>query len=574
MKTQLPPVPVTDARPEAGAGPGLQTVPAEDGAREQVTDFARNLVRAVRTHQIYEGSSPVYDRFLQTLQQRASVLWEHMPELHLAVTEDALVWNGAPVHQDEERSGGLAFLLYKDGVRGLSFLTGFGGEEVVRLIEVFASAARLSASEEDDLVTLLWELDLPHLRYSVVDTLTEGAELSRTGEENAAAVQTGAVREEAAQSGPSGLSTADFDGTLYFLEDAELRRLAEEVEKEWRRDLWRDVINALLDRLEDGSPDRQERIVEILAEMLPGLLAAGRFAAVATVLRESAELATRPGLLPKSAMQTLQGLFNQLAQPETVGELVRSIEESPDLVSPEVLMQILGYFPPQSLGPLLTGAEQAVRPEAKRVLAPAIEHLASAHPERIAELLNSEDPVLAAAAARWAGRLRIERTTGPLVALLRHEDATLRLAAVEALRELRTAAGAGALQGALDDEEREVRIAAARALGAIAYTGARARLSAAIQSKSLREADLTEQIAFYQAFGTVADETGVQMLARMLNAKNWLGRREPSEVRACAAEALGRSPAPAARQALDAAAQDSDPVVRSAVSRALRDGSA
>lgn len=560
---------------EQGSAPAtaaLQGAPAERGEREQVEEFARSLGRAVRTHQIYEGSSPVYDRFLETLQQRASALWEELPEVQLTVTENTLVWNGSVVHQDEERAGGLAFLLYKDGVRTLSFLAGFGGDEVVRLLELFASSARNGTTEEDDLVTLLWELDLPHLRYSVVDTLTEGAELSREGHTSANTVSTGAVREEGTRPNAPGLSAADFDATLYFLEDAELRQLTEEVEKEWRRDLWRDVIHALLDRLEDGTAERQEQIVELCAEMLPGLMAAGKFGPVATLLRDLADLATRPGLLPRPALRVLQGLFAQLAEPETVAELVRSIEETPDLISPEVLTEILGYFPPQALGPLLQATARAARPEAKRVLAPAVEHLATAHPQRVVELLHSPDPALAAAAAGWAGRLRAEAAVGPLLALLRHDQAALRLAAVEAIRELRTAQGAGALQTLLDDDDREVRIAAARALGALGYVGARARLAAAIQSKQLRDADLTEQIAVYQAFGAVADEGGVQMLARMLNAKSWLGRRESSEVRACAAEALGRSRAPAARDALLTAAQDPDPVVRSAVSRVLREG--
>lgn len=542
--------------------------------REQVEEFVQNLVRAIRTHQIYEGSGPVYDRFLQALHQRVGALWEQMPELQIDVTEDALLWDGVTVHEDEERSGGLSFLLYRDGLRSLTFLAGFGGEEMIRLLELFARAARLGNSEADDLVTLLWDLDLRHLRHAAVDTLAEGAEPTRTGEATAATVAASAIREEAAQPAPAGLSTADFDETLYFLEDAELRHLAEEVDKEARRDVWTDVVNALLDRLEDGDAERQERIAAILVDILPGMLAAGRFGMVTALLRELTELATRPGLLPVTALKMVHSLFAQLAQPSTVREMVRSVDEPPDIASAGALAELLVFLPPEALGPLLRAAEETARPEVKRLLAPAIEQLVTRSPDRVVRLLAHEDPVLAGAAARWAGRLRLENAAAPLVSLLRHDNPVLRLAAVEALRELRTSVGAGALQTALDDADRDVRIAAARSLAALAYTGARGRLADAVQSKQLREGDLTEQIAVFQAFGSVADPAGVAMLARMLNGKNWLGRHESSEVRACAAEALGRSRLPAARDALEAAAGDADAVVRSAVSRAIREGTA
>ncbi|HEV2147269.1 MAG TPA: hypothetical protein VGR37_07685, partial [Longimicrobiaceae bacterium] len=141
---------------------------------------------------------------------------------------------------------------------------------------------------------------------------------------------------------------------------------------------------------------------------------------------------------------------------------------------------------------------------------------------------------------------------------------------VEALLALRNPVAAHALQGALDDADREVRIAAARALAALRYTPARGVLEAALGSRRLGEADLTERIAFFEAFGAVAGEEGVAVLDRVLNGKSWLGRRGSSETRACAALGLARSGLPSARRSLAAASAETDPVVRSAVGRALR----
>ncbi|HEX2204352.1 MAG TPA: HEAT repeat domain-containing protein, partial [Longimicrobium sp.] len=167
-------------------------------------------------------------------------------------------------------------------------------------------------------------------------------------------------------------------------------------------------------------------------------------------------------------------------------------------------------------------------------------------------------------------RLRVTTAATEVARLLRRPEASLRVVAIETLAELRSPTASEALEAALDDGEREVRIAAAKALSSLRYTPARAKLEAAIDSKRLREADLTERIAFFEAYGGLVGAEAVPLLDRVLNGKNWLGRREAPEMRACAALALGRVRHPAAERALGAAAADPDPVVRSAVGRALK----
>jgi HEAT repeat protein len=64
----------------------------------------------------------------------------------------------------------------------------------------------------------------------------------------------------------------------------------------------------------------------------------------------------------------------------------------------------------------------------------------------------------------------------------------------------------------------------------------------------------------------------VEFLEAMLGARRFLGKREPSEVRACAAVALGKIGTPRANEALQRVGGDSDVIVRNAVSRAVRGG--
>jgi HEAT repeat protein len=140
--------------------------------------------------------------------------------------------------------------------------------------------------------------------------------------------------------------------------------------------------------------------------------------------------------------------------------------------------------------------------------------------------------------------------------------------AAEALAALADPSAVDALQEALADNDREVRIAAARGLSATRTPDARDRLRAMVKGRAMRDADLTEQMAVFEAFGSVAQPEDVELLDKLLNGRKLLGKAS-AEVRSCAALALGRMTVPEARASLLSAAQDQNPMVRNAVSKAL-----
>ena len=89
--------------------------------------------------------------------------------------------------------------------------------------------------------------------------------------------------------------------------------------------------------------------------------------------------------------------------------------------------------------------------------------------------------------------------------------------------------------------------------------------------KAVGEMDLTEKMAFFEAYGAIAGAAAIKPLTGLLAPRGLLRMKEASETRACAAIALGKIRTPEAREVLQRAAEDKDLVVRNAVSRALRD---
>jgi HEAT repeat protein len=146
----------------------------------------------------------------------------------------------------------------------------------------------------------------------------------------------------------------------------------------------------------------------------------------------------------------------------------------------------------------------------------------------------------------------------------------VRLAAVQSLSQLGTPGALTLLERATEDTDRQVRVAAVRAIGARGYKGALKRIEAVVLGKTVKGMDLTEKMAFFEAYGSIAGTNALKVLSSILLQRGLLKMKEPPETRACAAMALGRIRTAEARELLQRASDDKELVVRNAVNRALR----
>jgi HEAT repeat protein len=246
------------------------------------------------------------------------------------------------------------------------------------------------------------------------------------------------------------------------------------------------------------------------------------------------------------------------------------MDESATVPNQTELNELFEQLRPSSLGTLFTWLGRLQHTEVRAAIEVAAARLAAANTAELVKLIGSADVEVAQESARRAGGLKTAAAVAPLGKLLTHEAAKLRLTAVQALAEINSAGALQQLERAVDDSERDVRVNAVRVLGARGQRGALPKVEAAVKGRSLRDADLTEKMAFFEAYGSLAAGAGVAFLDNLLNGKGFLGKREDSEVRACAAMALGKIGTRDAVDALQRAQGDKDVLVRNAVNRAVR----
>ena len=546
-----------------------------------VEELLQALVKGLRAHQLYLPNNPVYQKALETLRAAFQPVWEAQDDLALDVYEGELKWEGHVVYAQASRSESIAWVLYKDGVRAITFLPGVEAEEIVGLLDVLHRARTLQPEDNDDLLTLLWEKDFQRIRYVFheMGSPEAGTMQLPTPDEVARASSEprqvgGAVREEAPA--PEGLVKAeDFDSTLYFLDEREINYLRDEVNREYAQDLRRNVLAMLFDVLElQPYPTVRAELISILESFLPYLLGAGDFLAVAYVLREVRAVLQRARELRPEHRKALEDLPGRLSQPEALSQLLQSLDEAAAHPAADELGELFGELRAEALPTLLGWLPRMSNARVRMVLEDALQRLAAAHVNDLVAAVTGPDAVVALEAIKVAGKLRLGPAVPALGQALGHPEGPVRMAAVHALAEIGTAPALQGLERALDDEERDVRLTTVRVLMQHRHRGALPKVTAAVQGKSVRAADLTEKMAFFEAYGSMVGEAGVEALDGMLNGGGFLKRREDPETRACAALALGRIGTPRAREALEKASGVKEVLVRNAVSRALRGGPA
>jgi len=548
------------------------------------------ISKGMRATQLYLPNNPVYQRAVDNIRSAFRQIWQATDDLIFDIGETEMRWEDHAVYSQAQRNESIAWTLYKDGVRSLTFKPGVEDVEIVRFLAVLHQAKNLQADAPDDLLTLLWAEDFQFVNYTFRELASENAVPIERGE-GAALPGGGAggeggegrgtdpstirrqVEEEAPPKREGLVSVDDFDTTLYFLDDKEIEYLHKEVEREYAQDLRRNVLAMLFDLLELQTYGTvRSELISILENFIPYLLGAGDFRSVAFILRESKVIQQRARELIPEHRQTLESLPARLSQAEALSQLLQSLDEAAGHPSEEELSELFTELTAEALATLMGWLPRLSNERVRELVKGSAERLATTHAPEVLKALGSDDPAVQLEMVRLAGRLKLPGAPDGMGPLLEGGDRELKLVVVEALTTIGSPNAMRLLEKAIDDADRDVRIAAVKFLGQRGHRNAFPRIEAAVLGTKLKDSDLTEKMTFFEAYGALAGTSGIPTLERLLVPKSGLlARKEDPETRACAAMALGKIRAPAARDVLQKVSQDKEPLVRNAVSRALRE---
>jgi hypothetical protein len=546
----------------------------------QVAELITGLGKALRAFHMYLPNNPIYQRATDNLRTAFVPIWTAIDELVLTVAETDFLWEEQVVYHQLNKTESLAWGLFKDGMRSLTIRRGAEQEELPQLLEAINRARYLPAEAGDDLLTLLWERDFQFIQYQFVEFFGEGGGSMPeqtghypTGVDDAEARRRQAEVAEEAPPRPKGVvDLEDFDSTLYFLDESEIHQVARQVEQEYSRDVRTSALNVLFDLFElEGEPTTRGEIIGIVEHLFPNLLNARDFRTAASVLRESKLLGTRaPGILPEHRAR-LEGFVMKLSEPAIVSQLIQSLDEARDLAGEAEVAEVLRELRATALEPVLSWIPSLSSPALRSVLEQVADRLAASNTDEVLRILRSPASEALASVVALCGRLGLHQVVPGLADTVTHADSVVRLASVQTLAQLGTPGALALIDKAIEDDDRGVRLAAVRVVGGRGYKGALKRVESVVLGKGVKGLDLTEKMAFFEAYGAIAGPAALKALSGILLPRGLLKMKEAPETRACAAIALGKIRTPEAREILERVADDKDLVVRNAVNRALRE---
>jgi len=545
----------------------------------QVAELIQAIVKALRAFQMYLPNNPIYQRSIQNVRNAFAPIWAATDELALRVSESDLLWEEQSVYHQINRNDSVAWSLFKDGMRELTIHKGAEADELPLLLATINKARFLPADAGDDLLTLLWAVEFEHIQYRFVDMFAEGGgELpGPSGTEGGSAnpeerkAQVAAEAAEAAERPKGVIDLDDVDSTLYFLDEDEIGYLARELTEEYSRDVRGSALNVLFDLMETQPEGGvRDEILGVLDQLFPNLLTSRDFRSAASVLRESKLLKDRATNLRLEQIQRLDGFVTRLSEPAIVGQVLQSLDEASALGLDQDAAGLLRELRTSALEPLVGWLPNLSSAPLRQMLEGVVDKLASSNIAEVQRLLQQPDSPALMGVVALCGRLQLHHAVPGFTNVIAHADPAVRLAAVQTLTQLGTPGALTLLDRAMEDPDRSVRLAAVRGVATRGYKGALRRVETVVLGKSSRSIDLTEKMAFFEAYGAIAGAAGLKALSAILLQRGLLKMKEPPETRACAAMALGRIKTAEARDLLQRAADDKDIVVRNAVSRALR----
>jgi len=564
------------------SGPAPETALVPTAA---VEELLRTLVKGLRAFQMYLPNNPMYQRGEQAVRAAFLPVWELTEELVLTVQETDFVWEDQVVYHQPAKNESLAWTLFKDGMRVLSLRKGVENREIIRFLDRVQAARSLAADAGDDLYTLLWEESFEFISYHFAEMVTDqplpGAPAATerpggpaTGQEDVSA-RRDAVRNESAEETQrrSGMvDVEEFDSTLYWLDETEVRYVTDAIDQEYKQDLRANTLAILLDLLEqEPEPGVRDEVLDILESLLAHLLNSSDFRSVALILREFRVVLQRVGNLSEEQRKSLAAFTAHLSEPGVLGQLLQALDETSVAPVEDDLNELFREFRAEALATLLTWLPKLVEPRIKQLVEGAADRLAGDNPREVLQLLRSADEESMVTTIDLCRRLKLQPAIPGLSEALSRGEAPVRLAAVQAMIAIGTPGALQHVERAVDDPDREVRLSTVRELGKRGYKGILRRIEPVVQSKAPREIDLTERMAFFEAFALIGGEAALPALQSLLSSAGFFRQKEAAEIRACAALAIGRTRAAAAREILQRAQGDKELVVRNAIARALRE---
>lgn len=555
-----------------------------DGPGDQGLASIKHLLTLLgetfRTVRIYGANNPVARKFVQQFYQELTTHLSVHPSIAFLVQRFELYYQGELVYQNTSPTENLAFKLYADGIRELSFNQGLTQEDLFYFLETLQGDYD-TENEEEDIVTRLWDRNLPTISLVTAEEIVKSSQSvevmtpqdsttldSPVNTLKEVRASEAARQAKEAEGKPKGKSQFQSGLPGYDVSDAELEQLARDLEAESAVDDIAYVMNVLVAILtSEKAEDTVAKLLDLFDEILTALIAKGDWKQVNTTLKVLRTVADRPDLA-ESLRGQLTAVFTGLGKPEHITAVEKVLNGSAQHPT-EGLMAFLLQMKSSAVSSLCTLLGNLEHREHRSMVCEALVEVAKDAPEPLVNGLSDSRWYYVRNLVYVLGRLGDQRLAGRIASLAKHQDSQVRKEAVRAIGALRQTGHGGLLAAFLNDSEGSIRLYALKLLTNGHYTLPFSSWSPLVAQTEFMDRSISEKRATFLAISQTAGDQAVPYWRNLVTQWLWTNKAKKQEMGALAAEALGRAGTPEAVAALKAGEKRRNKAIRNACTVAM-----
>jgi len=569
-----------DDHPEAKIAGEEQVEEGEEYNKEELKsakEIVQHLTKTSKTLQIYLPNNPIHQKFINELEEKLQVHLTQYGTLRLRIKQFELFCLGQSIYENTNRMESLAFKLFIDGLREISFHSGLEKEELITFLEIIGKRTEGEIAD-DDIVTLLWEKHLVHVKYIVVDDLQGDYRIEDCKEMQVRSSGSGELRQmhqqeagspqEMVLTAPKGIEIPSLH--IFRLTEEEIRKMKAEVRGEEDLDLVAELQEILFDILRiEREPVLFGEILGIIDNIFESLLLRGDFFHARAIMTFFQEMSDPEKNLPPPLVDQIQKAKVQAGNPKRIA-MLESVLNGCEQEQLEHFFSLMMFFDARLVPSLVELLGSIDKMKARRVLCDVLIKLGAGEIDFLISKLDDDRWYLVRNLIYILGKIGNPKAIKGFPRLMQHKDAKIRKEVLHALDMIEDPKTNTLLIKVFSDPDLSNRLFAIRTLAKRKAQEALEPLLQLLVAKEFEEKELPEKKEIFDSIAKIGGDKVVPQMQRLLQIKWSLFKNARSEeMGLCAAFALQRIGTPSAVEALREGSASSNKAIREACHRAL-----
>ena len=407
-----------------------------------------NFTGTLKNLNLYSESHTIYQTALNQLKDVFNDYFNNFGSFKIEIQREQIVYDGKVIHQGESEPNDIALALFRDGVLWIEFLPGMELWEIDSIIKVINRYAKLEDDAEDDIVTALWQLNMPSILYEATEPgLDKDTDIDFSSLKCRPDVSENHVHEQAQQeldhsslkknrpspTSPPLSQNMDLWGITREEHEA-LRKMIAEEEKLDGTDYVIEVLLYILEKQVQPDDDLVN-LLEILGRELKEVLIQGRYGYLANVLGHIKKYIVRVKSQNHFSTPHLEKFYLSLSGEALLGGLSQTWEYNKNAGSDEIknlkrVLLMLDESEVYTLGPML---DETDAPKIQRLLLEVIGIYTRKKFQLMEKLIETSAPSVIVHLIRVLRSLNNEKSNQTLHALLHHQSERVREEALKTI---------------------------------------------------------------------------------------------------------------------------------------------